>query len=204
MAPVPKIVAWVVGLLSAAVLVSAAGGGVLAVLAPRPYWAWLGFEVVVGVACVQGLLFAGGRFRDAPALALACVAGGVFLASLLGRLSVLASVSGLAKDPWTLGRVLAAGLVGGSAAWLVLSRNPRSLGYLVRGVLCGVVPAGAAAYALGPWRGLVPVGSLHPALVWGGGLVLGIVVGGLFCASVHCLIRAFEMGRPSGEGGAAR
>ena len=53
---------------------------------PKPAWFMLGFELVLVVGAVMGVLTGLGRFREGPAAAIACVAGVTLVASFLGYL----------------------------------------------------------------------------------------------------------------------
>src|SRR6267142_2051810 len=84
---VPKPVRLFVGVLCAVVCLSSLGMIVGAmILSPKPVWVLFGFEVVITVATVLGVLFAMGRFQDGQGLAMACVAGTIAVGSFLGWL----------------------------------------------------------------------------------------------------------------------
>ncbi len=198
MPEVPRFVRVLVALLSGVVLASALLGAVMAVGAnARPAWTLVGFEVVIAVSCVFGLLL--GRYREAPGMALACVAGTIFAGSVLGYVSMSPPVlGGVGLRPFLEARVLAAGLIGAAGAYCVLSRHPRSWRLFARGLLLGApVVAAAAVLAipslrrlLAPVMGMGLVGQMTVAV--GAFLLLGA----LLCAAIDLVIRAFELGRP--------
>lgn len=201
--PVPRIILLLSVLTGAVVSLSAlvVGGG--AVLMPflvaggRPAWLLFGFEFVVLVAGVLAVLFGRGRYREGPGLALAAIAGTVFIGSACGYISVGKQLGTMSLTPLVALRVLLAGILAAGGAWCVLSRDPKSWRCAVLGVLLGL-PAAALA-------GSLVIGAARRVLmgfVSGGGIVqtgiavLGIAVaGGMLCASVHLIVKAFEMGR---------
>lgn len=205
--PPPKLVRLSAGLVSAAVLLSALVAGFAAACAPwlaegqKPAWAMFGFEVVIAFAAVIGVLLSLGKFRDGPALALACVAAAVFTGSVLGFLGANREIAGYSLRWFLLARVGAAAVLGAGAVACVLVRDRRSLPTLLKaGVLMAPVVAVAA-------MAVTPAGSrlASPLLEAGAAIrvpvfVLGsLVLCGLFAASVHLGIRAFELGRPTPE-----
>jgi hypothetical protein len=197
---VPRFIRLFAAVVSGVVLASAALGMVAALVAnDRPALTLLGFELVIAVSCVFGVLLGGGRYRQAPGLALACVAGTVFAGSVLGFYSLSPPVlGGVGLKPLLAARALAAGLIAGAGAWCVLSRHPRSWRLAAQGVLLGapvlitaaVLAVPSLRRVLGPLAGLGLVAQMAVAV--GAFLLLG----GLLCASVDMVIRAFELGRP--------
>ena len=161
-------------------------------------WSMLGFEVVVCVACVFGVLNT--RFRAAPALALLCVASCIFAGSVLGYVGVRGVLDRgnevrIALKPWLIGRLTASALLVGLAAWTVLRRDPRSVALAGRAVLWGVPVLLAGVLAAGPGAALLRVIEALPGWVRAGAyLVLGLVLAVSLCASGHFLIRAFQVG----------
>jgi hypothetical protein len=201
MAIAPKLVRLVVGVLCAAVGLSALGLGLGAAFAgPKVVWVLLGFEVVTLAAGVIGVLFALGRFREAPGLALACVAGTFFVAAVLGYVGsgrqLPLAEGGIALKGMLLARLAAAMVVGGGGGGLVLARDRRSWGYLIKSAaLGGPVLLALGVYAASPVRVRGALDSLPGWLV-----AVGLIVGGLLgivmvSASVHLLVRAFELGK---------
>lgn len=169
----------------------------------KPAWLVIGFEVVALVAAVLGLLQARARLVDAPGLALGGIAlvfgPAAFLAwlSVQGRFQVGGAVDSVSITPWLAGRVAAGVLVGAMAAFLVLGRNVRSRYYLVRSALAAAPLAIGGGIALVVMRsGAAASLASMPGIVTGMILtVVGLLAVILVSASLHCLIRAFEMGR---------
>lgn len=199
MAPKPARV--VVGAICALVLLSAIGMTLVStILVKPPVWVLFGFEIVIASACVAGLQFAAGKYQDGQGLAMACVAGTIAVGSFLGWLGANHQVSTTHGDYSLNGLLLiragAAAALGVVGAVLVLSRNPRSWGYLWKAALTGgpIVLIGAV-YVL---RRSVIAGAIASVPGWVAGMVG--TIGGIFAvvlisASVHCLVRAFELGR---------
>jgi hypothetical protein len=186
-------------LISLSALVLALAAAFLPLLAPgeRPAWMLFGFELVVLTTGVLVAFFGRGRFADGPGLALGTLAGTLVLASAFGWISTGKQLAGTSLTP-LLGLRLAAGLLLAAAGtYCVLSRNPKSWRAFAIGALCGTPAAVLAAAFLtsGGRRALMTFlsggGMFQTALA----ILILIVVGGLLCASVHMLIKAFEMGR---------
>jgi len=190
---------------AAALFLSGVGMAAAALYAgPRAVWMLFGFETVVCVAGALAFLFGLGRFQDGQGLAMASVAGTVAAASVLGWLSsgpnqhlVVESVSQpLSLLPWLFGRLAAAALLALIGGVLVLSRDKRSLGLLGRAAATGiplVLALAAAVIARGRLAGVVnsmPTWVLAVTVV-----IVGIAGVALASASVHWLVKAFEMGR---------
>src|SRR5262249_6452882 len=138
----PKLVRMFVGALCAVVFLSALGMmAASTLLVTKPVWVLFGFEFVIAVATVLGILFAAGKFQEGQGLALACVAGTITVGSFLGWLGAqrhLATSHGdIPLNGWMLGRMGAAAVIALVGAWLVLSRNPRSKSYVLRSALTG-------------------------------------------------------------------
>jgi hypothetical protein len=199
---IPKTVLLITGLVSAAVLVSALAGVVMAwVIPPKTGWAMVGFEVALILTGVVGLLFARGKFADAPALTLACLAGAVFVASFLGYFGVQKKLGTFPLGLWLAGRTLAALVLGAASVAVAMGSSREGRRLLFRGLACGIVPL-----AVGGWyylRGLAPLstpssGTMEILRV----CVLGAVVLAVFvclCAAVHLVVRAFEVALPPEE-----
>ena len=210
----PKWMNLTVGAIGLMIVLSALATGTASVtLAERPAWLVLGFECVALSAGVLGVLYARGHFRDAAGLALASMAGSVAVAAFLGWLSVQGRLQVKGTDvpislaPLLAGRLGCAGLIGLFGAGIVLTRHPQSTRYLITSIATGAALAGllgvlfvARARIISASESLPGVLSAAVATLVG----LGAVI--LLSASVHCLIRAFELGRedaagaPSGQG----
>jgi hypothetical protein len=189
--------------ISALVLASAVVGAALALVAPlistQPHSSWVlaSFEVVTIAAAATGVLFGLGHFREAPGLALACVAGTILVSSTLGWAGSAKVFLGHSLTPYLLGRALASVALALLGAACVLGRDPRAWRWAVTGAVLAA-PAllvGAAALTstgsryLGVALGASPIQRTTVVVL--GGLVLG----SLLAAGGHMLIRAFELGR---------
>ena len=159
----------------------------------------LGFEIVVFVAAALAILAGLGRFKSGYGLALACVAGAVGGATLLGYVD---GKPNFVSNPDTarllkalvLARIGLVGALGALGAIAVLIRDRRSWGHLVKGLIVSapVVLVGGLALAFARDWLLSPRDGAGEA-VRIGTLVLGVMVlGGFFCAGVHQIIRAFQ------------
>jgi hypothetical protein len=201
--PVPKSIRLLALALGILVALSALSVAVLAAALPmlspgeRPAWMLFGFEVVALVTGVLLALFGRGRFSDGPGLALGTFAGTLLVASAFGWISAGRQLAGVSLTPLLAVRVLVSFLLAAAGSYCILSRNPRSWRTFVNGALCGApcaVVMGAALTSSGR--------RMLMSFISGGGIVqtalailVLVVLGGLFCASVHLIIKAFEMGR---------
>lgn len=206
MYPFPRVFRLAVGVLSGLVLLSTVPMLVASILlSPRPVWIMFGFELVVALSCVTGLLAAWGRFREAPAMAVLCVAGPVFVGAVLAYFGVGRALTlegreePISLDLWVIGRIAVALALAGIAAVLVLMRSSRCWGYAAKAAAAGaplVLAGGVLVMFRGPVAGAIGglPGLVQIAL---GGLaaVVGLV---LFSAAAHFTIRAFEEGRMEG------
>jgi hypothetical protein len=192
-------------LICAAVLLSALGLATLSVAGPllvkdqRPSWALFGFEVVVAVAAVLGLLFGRGRYGDGPGMALACIAGTILAASGLGWAGAGRQLLSVSLTPVLAGRILAAGTLAACGAWCVLSRHPRSIRLAAVGAaLLAPVAMGAGAFMHPTGRRIIDRALGTSSGVQAVVAVLAFFLAvGLVSAGGHLLIRAFELGRPT-------
>lgn len=192
---------------SSVVLLSNVGGAFFALRAtPEPFWGWFGFELVMAVASIFGILLGLGRFRAGSGLAAACVAGAWFVGTGMGRLQTHAAPSAVLSDPWFLARLAAAAGVALAGAFTVLSRDGRSWKKLAVG-LAMLVPvmafAGFWVKTGGMWLGASQSGGMDVARK----CVLTVIVVGagiLFCVGAHLVIAAFELGVPQGQPGAPK
>lgn len=194
-----RLLALTLGILIAASALICAGLALAPLLSSgqRPAWLLFGFELVVLVAAVIAVLFGRGRFAEAPGMALACVAGTVFLGSAMGWQAAGRQLGGVSLTPFLAGRVAVSLVLGAAAAACVLSRDRQAWRLAALGTLLALPVLGAlAAVALPAGRralenAIGPSVGLQAAVGVGAFLVLG----GLLSASVHILVRAFEMGR---------
>jgi hypothetical protein len=217
----------VVAVVCALVGVSALIGAPLSLFAFKPLWYLLGFEIVVLIAAVFGVLVAIGRFGDGPGLALLCVAATIAGASFFGNQSgtnrdaknfnpmsgpTLGHISHNSEHTidrliggvtlFLVLRIAAAGVIAAGAAWVVLVRRPReSMSSLMKAGAAGVCLLGVM---IGAWklRGMTAsMGGFATTIL---GLIVGVVVLGLLAATVHFAIRAFEFGRVRDDSPGAR
>lgn len=176
----------------ALVAVSALVVGVLALVQPRASWFMFGFEGVVLVSAVLGALLARGRYPEGPSLGLLSVAGAILVGSAFGYLAGGRTLFGVDVRMLSAGRALAALVLVGTSAWIVLSRAPRvSLPRFSKGaVLALCVLALLAAL----WKGRGWIGSLGDVGQLAVGMGAFVLITGLMAASVHLLVRAFQAG----------
>lgn len=158
-----------IGLLSALTAAWAFVGVILAVTLPQtPIWTLFGFELVIAVSSLLGVLLGLGRFREAPALALACVAGTILVGSFLGYRGSAGAVGSLSLKTWVVGRIAIGAVLAALAALTVLVRNRKSWGALCLGAMFGALPAAVALMfglaVLGYGRPIAPIGGLPTAL----------------------------------------
>lgn len=194
-------------MLSGLVLLSALALGGLTVAIPylspgqQPVWLLFGFEVVVGVAAVLGVLFGLGRFAEGPGLALACVSGTILMGSALGWLAANRQVAGHSITPILGFRGAAALGLGLLGAVCVLSRNPKSWRIAAWGVATGLPVLIAAAAMIRPGTRRAIEGAVGRAGTMGTvAAVVGLLIlAALLCASVHLMVKAFELGRVETE-----
>ncbi len=168
---------------------------------PPVYWFMLGFEVLITVAAVFGVLLSLGRFRDGPALALLCIAGAVGAGGLLGYVGSGKTLVGIDLKYLLVLRAALAAAFALAAAAVVLARRPRaSLPLLATGIGAGValVALGAGFWAA---RGTL-AGAAGPVRVIAF-TVAGVLVICLVSAAGHYLIRAFAIADESPEPGQA-
>lgn len=185
------------GAASALVLLSSLGGIAASVLnTPRLYFL-LGFETVILIAAVFGVLIGRRKFGAGPGLGLLCVAGVVLAGSLLGYISCRDPLRGVLFGvplKWLiLGRFALGGLIGIGAAAVVLGRRPKeSMSSLVRGLAFG---AAFFAFLAAIWYLRSHAAQLGQLIQTLGLLLSGAIGLGLLAAAMHYTIRAFEFGR---------
>jgi hypothetical protein len=194
-APLSKPAALLVLILSAVVALSALVGGAIMLTTDKPSWFFVGFELVVVMAGVFGVLLGRGKFSEAPAMVLLCLAGAVGVGSVLGYVGAGRNLAGVDLRMWVVGRVAAAGVFAALAGLTVLSRRPgpawRALGI---GAVFGVLTVGALALG---WfgRGWLAAAGAPNVVKLVVALVLAVVVVGLLSAAVHYTVKAFATGR---------
>ncbi|MFO0860425.1 MAG: hypothetical protein U0570_07705 [Phycisphaerales bacterium] len=103
--------------------------------APHPPWTLVGFEVLTLLAAGFGFAVSRGRFSDGQGLAIACVAGTVLAASILGYLGATGQIGDWKLHTWLLARGLLAFALGLVAAWAVLRRTPGAGPLALRGAV---------------------------------------------------------------------
>lgn len=163
----------------------------------KPDWALFGFEVVTAAAAVLGVLQGLGHFRSGPGLGLACVAGTVLVAGVLGWKGANGRLGGFSLTPMLAVHVGAGLALGAAGAWAVLSRRPGALWTAARGALL-ILPVAVVVGGLASRRGM----ALADRVLSASQSVQFIVVSvgflaatALVAAGAHLVIRAFEMGR---------
>lgn len=203
MPPAPPVIPMrLVALLSLLTLPTAIAGCVMGFLAGNYFVAAL--EVCVILAAGMGVPIGLGRFNRGPAIAVACVAGGVATPTVLSGLAQVGPLMGVEVRPWILARLAVGLIILAMAAVVLMARRPaRSIALAVRGVALG---APVVIFAGAWWKAPAfrdALDALHPLV----GGVLWAVIGlvGLILVSVsgHCLIRALEVGVEAGEEAAA-
>jgi len=198
--PLPKWLGALTLVLCAALALSAGVGAWAAYALPNtPGWAMIGFELVILIAAAIGVLFGLGRFREAPGLTLASVAGVVFVGSALGYLGVGGVLGSTGLQPPLFARFAAAGLLGLLAAMATLRTDWAAWRTLMLGAVLGGLglAAGAGAYfaysrRTHPFRGLS--GPAEVARVTGL-MIAAIAVVILLSIGLHLVIGAFERRR---------
>jgi len=193
----------VVGVVCAAVVLSALATVGLAFVQAKPAWFLLMFEVVVATAGVFGVLLAMNRFRAAPAMTLACVSVCIGAASLLGYVGTGKTVAGFNLRAWFAARELAAVVLAAAAGAILVARSGRpalrslAIGFLLTAIFGGLVVASVALAKASFWIGLPGAAKVGIVLA-GGALLLGV-----FAAAVHWVIKAFSVGTEDAPGASA-
>lgn len=203
MPPIPKPIRILCIVLCAITALSAVPLAVSAAILPRlvpdqrPALALVGFELVVLVAAVLGILIGRGRYAQAPALALACVGGTILASSALGWKSANRVLAGFSLDPVLAFRALAGLFMLAAAALIVLVRDKRSFKSLAKGLaLLAPVALVAAALLYGPTRSAIERALAIHTMVEIAAAVFGfLILAVLVATGGHCIIRAFEFGR---------
>lgn len=195
-ANVPSLVRALVGLLSGALLVSGIAGAVAGtVVPPKPAWAVIGFEAVIAFSSLFGLLLAAGKVRQAPALAIASIAGAAFVGTVLGYLSVKHDLAHLPLKAWLLSRAGLAAALGACAVKVALGTDGAAWRTLVRAALWALPLVGVAAwYRLARFAPLdTPMPGFRDSLRLAAIAAVAIACAVCVCAAIHLSIRAFTL-----------
>lgn len=166
-------------------------------------WFLVVFQLVVIGAGVFGMLTGLGRFSEAPALSMLISGGSIFTLSVLAEPALVIRLTGAPGQALVIGGVSVlpftfAGAVLGVALMLLAGASALARGraksrwYLARAAATGLPVALAAGLALWPpaQKAFLAMPGVVAALV----AVIGFfVLGGLLSASLHCVIRAFEV-----------
>ncbi len=162
------------------------------------------FELLAVFAGAVGVLTALGRFKAGPALAMLSVSGPMIVGAMLGEPALSARLLGQPVEPMVLSGVpikflalaqLGCGVVLMLCASLtVFARNPaRSYSYLFRAFL-GALPLVAAVLMVKYLPKVFP--GAGTAVKIGVSTVAFFVFVTFLSIAGHCLIRAYESGRP--------
>lgn len=182
----------IVGGLSLATGISAIVLAGMSITSTPRVWYMLGFEVVIAFASVFGVLIAMGRFREGPALALACVTGAIGVGSLLAYVGPAKSVLEGGAKFYLLARGADAAALGLAACMLVLMRAPRpAFRSIIIGLVWGAVMVGVAVVAL---RVHASLAGAPGAMRFGASVVFGAMFVASLSAAVHYVVRAFQCG----------
>ncbi len=192
----PKGLVVAAGGLFALLAVSGLGGLLASVaLASKPAWTLFGFEAVVTVSAIVGLLYTRSGCRSGSALGLAAVGGTIGAASLLGYLGVQGSLGTLSLMPFVGVRCLAAGGVLGLALIAAMRGNRRSWTTLFKGVVAGIPAAAAVAVFVVPGgkRVLDAVSGLGGFATFIIGTFAFLLATASASAAVHLIVRSFHI-----------
>ena len=190
---------------SAITLLSALAGAYFALRGGESaQWGAFGYELVIAITCVFGVLLGRGKFSAGSGLTAGLIALAWFVGTGMGRLPFHTSPRGVVSDPWFLGRLAGAAVVAGMGALTVLSRDNRAWKSVMVGFGLLLPVALALGFWVGTggmWFGRPQTGTLEFVRVTA--LCLAAVAcGGLFCFGSDAIIRAFTFGVPQGQPGA--
>lgn len=194
----PRPPRWILALclVLGALLALSGGLGLVRALGANPVnWFTFGFEALLIVCAMFGVGCGLGRYREGPALAMLCVAGGALVSTALGYSAAHAGFGGIQRNPMAFARIAAALGFGALAALTVMSRRPHaSASSAFSGVVMGALAAGAGALLALPGPRAAILG-LHPVLTTLMFLTLGVLLVAFISASAHNFIRALEHGK---------
>ncbi len=198
----PRFILALVGLLSLFLLGSGGYGVWFAISLGA--WFRIGFEVVLALAGVFGIVTALNLFRSAPAWAMSCAGGAAVVCALLANsaggtgqvagFSPGAIVRSAVTNPHSAARLGAGFAVLGLAALTLMLRHPSvSFRRFAIGLAClAPVAIAAALWIAGPLGQLV--GGLNPIVQTMLAVLVFFAVVALVSAGGHYLIRALEAG----------
>ncbi len=202
MTTAPKPILMLTALLGLAAVVTGVASAIAAIRGEA--WVALGFEPLIIIAGLMAIPPIWGRFRASHVMTMCCVAGTVLVGGVLGFIAAGGAegaaspgrlVRAMADDPMVLTRIgVAAALFGLAGLTMTLRRPARSMRYLGLGVVLAAPMAVAvgllASSGTRTWLANLP--SIGLAIL---AFVAFLVFTGFISASVHCFIRAFEVGR---------
>ncbi|MEM1164793.1 MAG: hypothetical protein AAGI30_00715 [Planctomycetota bacterium] len=205
----PLWIRWAAGLIGVVCAVAALPLMMLGI--SSSVWQFAAFQVLVLVSGIFSVGLLLGRFAEAPAMAIACIAGTILVAAVLGEPATAAQLIGTPAQPTVVTNALGTGIdislltasyieLGASLVLFALSglavlvrRPARSVRYLAWSAAWGlpVVLVVAASRIPTVWHQVTSVN----AYVGTAGAVLGLFIGiALVSGCGHCFIRAMETG----------
>ena len=207
MKPPPKTILAIVGLVSAFIIISGAIGLWQSIDAQA--WFRIGFESVLTLSGVIGLLTALGRFNSSPAWSMISITGAILVCTLLANatsghgagmgMNPVALFRSALKDQMSLARLVSGGVMGIMFVLTLFVRAPGvTLGRLLRGGAClAPVVATVVLWRMGPLKTWVY--SLNVIVQTGLAIVAFFASLILISAGVHYLIRSLEAGAEATE-----
>lgn len=179
-------------ILSAIVAISSLAAGAMAIIQPRASWVMFVFEFIILVSAVFGIRIARGKHNDGPATGLVCIAGCIAVAALFGYIGGGRTLFSIDTRPLLVARAGAAAILTALAAWLVLSRDPKTtIRPFIYGCITGL-PVPILLIAI--WKLRSKLGAMSDVLVMGIAILAFVLITGLLAASVQFLVKAFERG----------
>jgi hypothetical protein len=196
----PKPILIAAALISAFVLVTVGFGLVHAIQSQASFR--IGFESVLLIASLMGLLTGLGRFRSSTAMALMCVAGVVVFCSFFsyltrgGRPAAIGMrlLVDLVSDPFTAARLASGVTLALLSILTIVLREPT---IATKRFVLGIALLAPVVGGLALWRvGSVAnaISSLHPLVLTAIGFVAFFLTVALVSSGVHFLIRSIEAG----------